>query len=250
MQIETFVINPSSDYTDFVTSYLFNANKPLIQKQDYVRLTDGVHTATVLASSALKTDSSATTQPISASSLPLPSGASTSALQGTVNTSVVQVDTDLLSFKTANHTDLTTINTSIGVSNTHLANVDAHIDVNSSTLATKVQQYQRPSQMNGRTYKTAQISGVSAQTTIYTVTASKVFYLTSIAMSIIPGGPAVVNISDNASILLPFSAGPKDNSCFMSVTFPEPLHFSTNVILKIASGTLTSGSVNIVGYEE
>ena len=37
---------------------------------------------------ALRTDSSATTQPISAASLPLPSGAATSALQSTINTTL------------------------------------------------------------------------------------------------------------------------------------------------------------------
>lgn len=42
---------------------------------------------------ALRTDSSATTQPISASSLPLPTGASTSALQTTGNSSLSSIDT-------------------------------------------------------------------------------------------------------------------------------------------------------------
>lgn len=41
---------------------------------------------------AVRTDSSATTQPISASSLPLPAGASTSALQTTGNTSLASID--------------------------------------------------------------------------------------------------------------------------------------------------------------
>lgn len=44
---------------------------------------------------ALKTDSSATTQPISASTLPLPTGASTSALQTTCNASLGNIDTKL-----------------------------------------------------------------------------------------------------------------------------------------------------------
>lgn len=44
---------------------------------------------------ALRTDASATTQPVSASSLPLPTGASTSALQTTGNSSLSSIDTKL-----------------------------------------------------------------------------------------------------------------------------------------------------------
>lgn len=45
-------------------------------------------TATVTAGNALQTDASATTQPVSAASLPLPTGAATSALQTTINTTL------------------------------------------------------------------------------------------------------------------------------------------------------------------
>lgn len=45
------------------------------------RIWDGTDVADVTAANALKTDASATTQPISAVSLPLPTGAATSALQ-------------------------------------------------------------------------------------------------------------------------------------------------------------------------
>lgn len=55
-------------------------------------INQGGNSATVTASNALKTDSSATTQPISAASLPLPTGASTSALQTTGNTSLASID--------------------------------------------------------------------------------------------------------------------------------------------------------------
>ena len=44
--------------------------------------------ATVTASNALKVDGSAVTQPVSAASLPLPTGAATSALQTTINTTL------------------------------------------------------------------------------------------------------------------------------------------------------------------
>lgn len=62
---------------------------------DTIAISDGVHTAAVTASSALKTDSSATTQPISAASLPLPAGASTATKQDTGNTSLASIDSKL-----------------------------------------------------------------------------------------------------------------------------------------------------------
>lgn len=57
-----------------------------------VQLTDGTDLALVSTGGALLTDSSATTQPVSAASLPLPTGASTSALQTTGNTSLSSID--------------------------------------------------------------------------------------------------------------------------------------------------------------
>ena len=51
--------------------------------------------ATVTAAKALKVDGSAVTQPVSAASLPLPTGASTSTLQTTGNTSLSSIDSKL-----------------------------------------------------------------------------------------------------------------------------------------------------------
>jgi hypothetical protein len=50
------------------------------------KITDGTNAASVTASSALKVDGSAVTQPISAASLPLPTGASTAAKQPALGT--------------------------------------------------------------------------------------------------------------------------------------------------------------------
>lgn len=61
-----------------------------------VKITDGTNTASVSAASALKVDGSAVTQPISAASLPLPTGAATSALQTTGNSSLSSIDTKTL----------------------------------------------------------------------------------------------------------------------------------------------------------
>ena len=51
--------------------------------------------ATTANTTAIKVDGSAVTQPISATALPLPTGASTSALQTTGNTSVASIDTKI-----------------------------------------------------------------------------------------------------------------------------------------------------------
>lgn len=56
------------------------------------KLTDGTDTADVTAAGALKVDGSAVTQPVSAASLPLPSGAATSANQTTEITSLQLID--------------------------------------------------------------------------------------------------------------------------------------------------------------
>src|ERR1017187_7419429 len=53
--------------------------------------------AQVTGANALKVDGSAVTQPISAASLPLPAGASTSALQSTTNASLSSIDSKLTS---------------------------------------------------------------------------------------------------------------------------------------------------------
>jgi hypothetical protein len=53
----------------------------------------GVNKAQVSAANALKVDGSGVTQPVSAVSLPLPTGASTSALQTSGNTSLSSIDT-------------------------------------------------------------------------------------------------------------------------------------------------------------
>lgn len=55
-------------------------------------IVQGGNTAIVSAAGALKTDSSATTQPVSAASLPLPTGAATSANQATANASLSSID--------------------------------------------------------------------------------------------------------------------------------------------------------------
>lgn len=64
-----------------------------------VKLTDGTNVNSFTAN-GLKVDGSAVTQPVSAASLPLPTGASTSALQTTGNTSLASIATNTANIPT------------------------------------------------------------------------------------------------------------------------------------------------------
>lgn len=67
------------------------ANQTTLGSQT-TKINDGTHTAAVTAGNALQTDSSAVTQPVSASSLPLPAGASTSANQTTLGNQTTKIN--------------------------------------------------------------------------------------------------------------------------------------------------------------
>jgi hypothetical protein len=69
--------------------------------------------ASVSASGAIKVDNSAVTQPISAAALPLPTDASTSALQTTGNTSLSNIDTKLPANLTVSSTRLLVDNSGV-----------------------------------------------------------------------------------------------------------------------------------------
>src|SRR5271166_5731894 len=68
------------------------------------QIVQGGNTAVVSAAGALKVDGSAVTQPVSAASLPLPAGASTSALQTTGNTTLSNIQANQ-----TNGTQVTTV---------------------------------------------------------------------------------------------------------------------------------------------
>lgn len=85
---------------------------------------------------ALRTDASATTQPISAASLPLPTGAATSALQTTGNSSLSSIDTKL----TTTNASLATIDAGIPAAlgqTTMSASMSVAIASDQSALTTK-----------------------------------------------------------------------------------------------------------------
>lgn len=67
------------------------ANQTTLGSQT-TKLNDGTNTAAVTAANALKVDGSAVTQPVSATSLPLPTGAATSANQTTVGSQTTKLN--------------------------------------------------------------------------------------------------------------------------------------------------------------
>lgn len=87
--------------------------------------------ADVTASNALKVDGSAVTQPISAASLPLPTGAATAAKQDTGNTSLASIDghVDVALSTRLKAADTLTAVTTVGT----ITNV-VHVDDNSGSL--------------------------------------------------------------------------------------------------------------------
>ena len=89
---------------------------------------------------ALKTDGSATTQPISATTLPLPSGASTATLQGTGNTSLGSIDTKLPTglTVTANRLLVELPAGGTGLTNTELRATAVPVSLTSTTITGSV----------------------------------------------------------------------------------------------------------------
>lgn len=171
---------------------------------------------------------------------------------------------------TADYTDFTTnylptSNTALAVSKQATQStspwvVSGTVTSNLGTLngaAIATQQYYRPSQMPGRTRKLANVSAVTAATTVvYTVTGGKTLYILSYGITatntdaITKGN---INISDDTTVIMPLTeaAGPGAATGFFSdvLTLAEPLPFSTNVSLKILAGTITA-SFWFIGYEE
>lgn len=118
----------------------------------------------------------------------------------------------------------------------------------------------RPSQVAGRSYVTMDADHQTAAATIYTVTAGKVFYLVSLAISCFNSSTTAngrLRLLDNTTVLLPISiptAGVAALASFVPgsinvVNFQEPLEFTNSVKTDIPTGTVTY-SLTIVGYEQ
>jgi len=118
----------------------------------------------------------------------------------------------------------------------------------------------RPSQGTGRVYKEGTAANLAVTNTLYTVTVGKTLYITSIEFSgyntsAVAAGN--IQIRDSATIKVPMSfptAGVGAvasiiQSNVSSLSFPEPIQFSTNFNVTIVTGTITY-SCSFRGYEE
>lgn len=120
----------------------------------------------------------------------------------------------------------------------------------------------RPSQGVGRVHKFAALAIQTADATLYTVTAGKTLYLTSLSIFAFNTSTTTVGdlqIKDGAggTLKLPIlmtAAGVAASfaasaAVGFTVTFDEPLQFTTGVYCDIITGTITY-SVMANGYEE
>lgn len=82
------------------------------------------------------------------------------------------------------------------------------------------------------------------------MTAGKTLYVTSIILSASSTllAASQVNILDGAAMKIPTTIDKKANFG-STLSFPEPMRFSTSVVLSPASTSITA-SVCVVGYEE
>lgn len=120
----------------------------------------------------------------------------------------------------------------------------------------------RPSQGSGRTYKTGQLSVQTADATVYTVTAGKTLYVTTLNIaafntSTVTSGDLALRDGNGGTVLIPtlmtaagvaaqLAASAAVSNLFL---FAEPLQLTNAFYMDIISGTITY-SVSFVGYEQ
>jgi hypothetical protein len=187
----------------------------------------GVNTATISATGAVKVDGSAVTQPISAASLPLPTGAATAVAQTTENASLAS----MLANQT-NGTQEVSIGTAVGKT----------LVLKTGTLAT---------------------TAVTANQVVltYTVTAGKTLYLEYLHMdgfeTTLPGnanpialGTITLQVAGVASISVDYFHPPDKALLF---PFGEPLPVAAGVVIRVvvtpAITTSITWRANFGGYE-
>lgn len=115
----------------------------------------------------------------------------------------------------------------------------------------------RLSQKTGRVHKTITARAITANTTLYNVTAEKIFYATSVSVTVHNTSvmtQADVALLDDATVKFPVVvgvafAGTVAPAHSLQLSFEEPLQFDTSVKWDIATGTPTA-SIVLVGYEE
>lgn len=207
-----------------------------------VKITDGIDDLEITAAGAAKIDGSAVTQPISATSLPLPTGASTEATLAAIKAKTDNLDVAL---------------------STRTKPADSQT-VTGTLAATQSGTWQevpnRPSQGSGRTYKDGVASAITGNTTVYTVTSSKKLYITSISFSGFNTSTTTagrIDIKDSSTVKMTITVPTAGVGALSSsipanvsaITFMEPKQFSTDFNIAIVGGTITF-SCSFTGYEE
>jgi hypothetical protein len=131
-------------------------------------ISQGGNSAAVSAAGALKVDGSAVTQPISAASLPLPSGAATAANQATANTSLASLVSNTTGLSTASNQS---------TANTSLASIDTKL----SSQATAANQSTANSSLSSIDTKLSSQATASNQSTANSSLASLITNTTGLA---------------------------------------------------------------------
>jgi hypothetical protein len=152
-QSGTWTVQPGN--TANTTPWLFTINQ-------------GGNSAAVSAAGALKVDGSAVTQPISAASLPLPSGAATAANQATANTSLASLVSNTTGLSTASNQS---------TANTSLASIDTKL----SSQATAANQSTANSSLSSIDTKLSSQATASNQSTANSSLASLITNTTGLA---------------------------------------------------------------------
>lgn len=109
----------------------------------------------------------------------------------------------------------------------------------------------RPSQVTGRTYKTAFLSNLTSNTTAYTVGSGKKLYVTQMSVTAynLSGTGGSLVIQDGGTSRMPVVVSSGTVTVSVNNDYPEPLQFSTSVNANVAAGQLTY-SLELTGYEE
>lgn len=121
----------------------------------------------------------------------------------------------------------------------------------------------RPSQGTGRTFKTAKLSNQTADALLYTVTATKTLYVTTLSIFVfnvsttqvgvleLKDGTTAAGTLQVPALMSAAGVGAVTAASAVShvlITMEEPLPFTSGLFFDITSGTLTY-SAFMVGYE-
>lgn len=112
-----------------------------------------------------------------------------------------------------------------------------------------------PTYASDQTFKSASIKATAinagASNTLYSVTAGKTFYLTSINMNQTSAGNVQLGINDNSAtdLYIDEFLGSATDTTIHRQTFPSPIPFTTAVRVTNRSGNNATSTISIQGFE-